>query len=180
LTELIQEDIASLTATAERITQAITDVSGHMNTGTEALNALREAGEADPRRLKRVINRTAEDVDLFASRVDAEVPALTTVYERMVRAVARAAVMQADFKGADNPLPAAIAAAETLVTSTRSAKEGAESMRAAAAGWPRMSTALNRARRRAVGALDKLTTELQRNIDVTEAVIKSLKGRLTS
>lgn len=105
-------------------------------------------------------------------------PILATVYERMVKAVARAAVVQLDFADAGTELPSAIAAAEMLVQSLRSAKEGAEGMRQAAAAWPRMSTAMNRARRRVVEALDRLTAEFQKAIDLTEVVITNLQGRL--
>jgi len=177
LTELIQEDLATMNASVERMAQAITDVGGQIQTGTSALESFRESGSVDPSRLKRAIDRVAADVETFAERIDADVPIFASVYERMVRSVARAAVIQLDLENAEDPVAVAAAAAETLAKNLRGAKQGAESMRGAAAAWPRMTTAMNRARRRAVAALDQLISEYQRAVDVTEVVISSLRGR---
>ena len=178
LTESIQADLATMNATIERMSQAITDVAGQMQTGVAALDALREPGQVDPARIKRTINRTAEDVETFAKRIDAEVPIFASVYERTVQSVARAAVIQLDLENAEDPVAAAANAAESLAQNLRGAKEGAMAMRQAAAGWPRMTTVMNRARRRAVAALDKLISEYERAIDVTDVVVGSLRGRL--
>jgi murein endopeptidase len=114
---------------------------------------------------------------MFAKRIDAEVPIFADVYERMVRSVARAAVVQLDLENAQDPVAAAASAADSLSQNLRGAKEGAEAIRKATAEWPRMTTAMNRARRRAVEALDKLISEYQRAIDVTDVVIGNLRGR---
>jgi Domain of unknown function (DUF4062) len=179
LAESIQADLATMNATVERMSQAITDVGGQMETGAAALDALRrESDQVDPARIKRTINRTAEDVETFAKRIDAEVPIFASVYERMVQSVARAAVIQLDLGNAEDPVAAAASAAANLAQNLRGAKEGAVGMRKATAAWPRMTTVMNRARRRAVAALDKLISEYERAIDVTDVVVGSLRGRL--
>jgi hypothetical protein len=94
----------------------------------------------------------------------------------MLKGLARAAVLQAEFPGSEETLPSLVAASEKLISNLQGAKEGAEGMRQAALNWPRMSTTMNRARRRVVDTLEALTSEFQRAIDVTEAVIRNLRA----
>jgi hypothetical protein len=177
LTESIQADVVLINSTLGRMAQAINDVGDHVRSGGAALDALRDSGNVDTARIKRVINRSAEDVETFAKRIDAEVPIFAEVYERMVRSVAKAAVLRADLESGEDPMSTAATAVETLTVNMKGAKQGAEGMRDAITAWPRMTTALNRARRRGAAALDKLISEYQRAIDVAEVVVSSLREK---
>jgi hypothetical protein len=178
LMEIIQEDMATLTSIVERITHAMTEVTSQLNSGSDLLESLRASGQTDVAGVKRAVNRVAGDLEAFARRIDVEVPELAVVFERMVKAVSSAAVIQLDVPNSENPTNEAIAAGNTLIEGIRSAKVGAEGMRASAAALPRMSKAMNNARRNAVEALDRLIGVFQREIDLTEVVVGNLRGRL--
>jgi hypothetical protein len=132
-------------------------------------------GEANAARVKRVINRVADDMHTFSVRIGAEIPLFASVYSRMVEAVSRVTLLQRELPSAEDPVGSTIAIAEALIKSLAGARDGADGMRRAAASWPRMSTAMNRARREGVEVLDRLVAEFEHAIEVTRAVVEGLR-----
>src|SRR5262245_13861329 len=104
LAETIQDDLASLNSSISRINQGIKEVGEQVATSAQSMEAMTASGTADPKRFKRLLSRTASDVEQFATRVQSEIPTFSTVYDRVVSAVSRAAILQSSIPGATDPI----------------------------------------------------------------------------
>lgn len=177
LWELVQDDIASLTEAAERIGAAITDVGSQMQKRTAEMDALRVGGAPpDFRKLKNVVTRSAEDMQLFAAQIEAHTPSFAATCQRLIERVTRVGMLQAEFTPA-NPDAGkqTLAAAESLIATLGSSRESTLSFRHVVAGLPRMTTNLNKARRRVVDALDHLAQEMEKASVLTREGLAPLR-----
>jgi hypothetical protein len=150
-----------------------------MQERTAEINALpRDVnGNANPKEAKLLIAKAASDMEQFTARIDAELPlfndAMNTGMNSFIKAATLSVDIDNDPQDVQNGLEAARTFRNTLTTSRKSIADFRESV----ATLPRMTTTLNRAKRGAVNALDRLLTELtngEQLLTESEKVILSL------
>lgn len=163
--ESIEDQFNSVTTSMERMTEATQDLSTQMGSGTTQVNALQTSGNTvNPREAKRVVNRTADDLEVFAKRMEAEIPIYTNAFQRAIITLNKAMTLLDDFSGdRDEQIVQVRTMLQQLEVSIDSSDSPLQSFRNSIARLPRVTTAFNRAKRHAVGALDSLLVELARS-----------------
>ena len=188
--ELGKEYGEQSTAALERIGAAISDYTAAMKRRTEQINELTASGKPDVNSSKKLAGLSAEDMELFVSRVKAELPIFVNSYRRALECATGAANLSvSDFTPKDDVSRAArLADLNALLTTLRTTATSLDSMDAATAsfrdsvqGWPRLTITLNKAKRKTVGVLNELLEQRrvakQLNADATK-LVEDLIARL--
>ncbi len=143
---------------------------------TETLgNRIAERGEemeharGDFKLLKRICNTAADNLETYATIMDAEVPLFAAKFTEGIESYAKAATMLPEFSSEDKEaaqqLDDAIQMAAELRASMDEAGQSLAEFREAIAAHPRMTTQYNRAKRHALKILDRLLAEMKSGSD---------------
>lgn len=164
-----------------RMADAIKTVGSRMELRAREIESLRANHPVNPRRLKKLVGFAAADMNAFADQVNAEIPLFSKSYTSAMDTFGRAAVLLADFE----PIPnQQIADAHEQVGELRLNIERSHAalsqMRGEVSSIPRLSTDMNRARRAATSALDRLDLEFSNALNVTSEIEKLLQRMLPS
>lgn len=128
---------------------------------------------------KRLIKRAAGDMDSFASSIKLHVSQLSAAREITLNAISHALALQQDFTADDEGFASLGLTLHGMYESILGAKDSTSRLQAAAAGLPRLTSDLNRAKRAVVLALEPLIIELddaaKTTISIASAVDR-LKG----
>lgn len=179
LMEVFQDKFAELLEITQRIASAAEDIGTKMTARTAEINALpRDSkGNANPKEAKRIISKAASDLTQFTARIDAELPlyndAMNTGMNSFIKAASMYVDLENDTEDVQEGLDAVITVRSTLATSRQSTAEFRETI----ASLPRMTTTLNKAKRGAVDAIDRLLIELTNSeslLTESEKVIRDL------
>ncbi len=171
-TETEEEGVIELVESANEAMTEVTSIVGRMS---EATNALGEkftrltdeasqvaASGADMKAAKRVSNKAADDLETFVKRMSVEIVEFNKHSARAMDSFGNIAMMA---KGDLNEDPDDIADARANMqayTSAMSSSAGSLSeFRNTIFRLPRMTTAFNRARKRAVAVMDDLLNQLR-------------------
>lgn len=140
---------------------------------------IQEIGEInDPQRMKdarRTVKASAEDMNRYADILDGQLPLLTRSRREAFEAISKALSLYDDFDSEDT------SQIDQLGQSLRSMVEAAsgslDSMRgfkSTVGGLPRLTTDLNRAKRRVVKSLDEVVAEIEATINTADSLVGSL------
>ncbi len=177
------------TESFERVSEAskhLTARIGHFSTrmvhATEAISQLGPLTNPGAiRDAKRVIDTSADDLDAFAAEIEAYTPVFSATYSQALESYTGAAVLSQDFKSGDKKeLAAARQIVGTLKETLARTVDMVKGFRETIEAWPRASTRLNRAKRRAKAALDNLHSSAIVAVDLSseaEAMINALLGQ---
>jgi hypothetical protein len=174
--ELGLKAFATGTESADRLSVATLEVGKSISMRTEQVEALkRPDGSYDPQGARRVANLSAEDLLLFASRVEAELPLFASIYRKgLDHLTAAANVAVEDFSPKRIEIMAlrdAIAVHEPML------EEGLTQIarfRESIVNLPRLHSGFNKARRRAANVLEKLLEEISFAKQVSADAVKLL------
>lgn len=164
LMETFEDRFEELASISKRIGKATEDLAEKMDGRTAEMARLpRDSqGNANRKDAKRLMARTASDLDQYTARVGVELPLFRDAMNTGINSLIRAATMSGDFRsddaGADQAregLDALVTLRGVLATSRHATME----FRAAVAELPRITTVLNRAKRGVTDALDRLLEE---------------------
>ncbi|CAG1021422.1 hypothetical protein MTYM_00996 [Methylococcales bacterium] len=163
--ESFEDHFKSVTDSMKRMTEATQDVSTQMGSGTTQVNALQASGNTvNAREAKRVVNRTADDLETFAKRMEAEVPIFTKAFQRGIIVLNKAMTLLDDFSGdTKEQIVQVRSMLQQLETVIDSSDSPLQAFRNSIARIPRVTTTFNKSKRHAVGALDSLLVELARS-----------------
>jgi len=141
---------------------------------------MREIGDIDdPQRYKdarRTIKSSSEDLSRFADTLDGQLPLLTTSRKEAFESLSKALSLRKDFTDDDrDELDDLDSALRTMVESAGGALESMDGFRTSIRGLPRLTSGLNKAKRRVVKSLDQICSEIEAIISTAE----SLRGSLS-
>jgi hypothetical protein len=174
----------------ERIAAAMSDYTAAMNRRTKQIEELNATGPPDVNASKKLAALTAEDMDLFVSRVKNELPIFVNSYRRALNCTTDAANLSvSDFIPKDDTSRAAkLADLNVLLTTLRTTETSIDGMQAGTTSFrdsvqrlPRLTVTLNKAKRNTVGVLNELLEQgkvaKQLNADATK-LVEDLIARL--
>jgi hypothetical protein len=180
--EAFEDHFGALTECMNRVRNAIEEAGTSADHGTDDINALAASGNStNARHTKRVINRTAEQLEVFARRIEGETPIFARAYKNGIDALARAATLLDDFpENRDEQIRQVLPMLQGLEDSIDSADAPLVRLRNSISGLPRITSALNRAKRHAAAALDALLTEFAQAKALTRDTRGVFSGLISS
>jgi hypothetical protein len=142
-------DLSEVGASRQRVLVAVTDLANHFQTN--------EKPAGDLQSIKRAANRAAEGLEEFVRRADVEIPIMTDRFESAMQQFGTAMALASEFVAPEQLYPTSLR--ETLYGLVDTLSKDAT----AVAGFrdlliasPRITTQLNRAKRRSSDALASL------------------------
>lgn len=126
--------------------------------------------------VKRVAKGAAGDMDDYVAVIEAQLPVFRDGLSSSLRSFGQVASLSIDFESEDaEQLEGALSAAGTLKQSMSSARSSMSDFRNTVASLPRITTAMNRSRRRVVDVTDTLMRELANAETMLEGVEADIK-----
>jgi hypothetical protein len=160
LVEMSVEEYAKLTDTQAHMTDALEVLGARMAQGGEELKRLHAEEPPNLSASKRTIGKTAEAMEDFVARMSVEIPIFSDALQAALSTTGRVATLAAEsWPTATEQASALSATVVGFHTSMSGARRAAQELRETIAGTPRMTTQLNRARRKTVAVLDQLLEE---------------------
>ena len=160
-----------------RITDATEELNVKTEQRTEEISRLGGLATASSvKAAKRIANRSAEDMEQFARRMETEIPIFGEAYSKGIDAFALSATLLKDFTpDTEQDLSTQLEQLRGLKESLGSALEGIRGFRESMASLPRLTTAFNRGKKRAVSSIDRLFDEMRTAINFTSEAEKMLE-----
>ena len=179
LMEVFQDKFAGLLDITNRIAAATQELGTKMTDRTAEMKALpRDAqGNANPKEAKRLIAKAASDMNQYTARIEAELPLFSDAMNTGMNSFIKAATMSVDLDTDTDDVQQGLDAVTTLRSTLATSKQSTAEFRNTIASLPRMTTTLNKAKRGATGAIDKLLAELTKSdvlLTESEKVIREL------
>ena len=173
--------IERLNSLAERMTATTEEIGERMNQRAAEVTALNpESGSYDIKAAKRITARAAADLDEYVARTDADTPIFADSIATAMESFGRAASLSVDVDGGEaEDLGPMICTLASLADTFAESKDSLQSFRDSVAQMPRMTSVLNKSKRRALVAIDALIREF--NVGVTRmqdlrAILQEVSG----
>jgi hypothetical protein len=177
LLDLAEEHFTVLTEITGRIAAETSQLGAKMRERTEEINraAAESPGQLGRRDARTVIEKAAVDMDQYVARMRTELPLHREALQKGTDAVTRAAMMQADFGSNDRrQLQDAKVGLSALADALGGAHDAAATFRATIQAMPRMTVALNRAKRDTVKVVGEVLESLSAGRKVLVEAIKAI------
>lgn len=145
-----------------RISVAMNDLTDKLNLRSSELNSLprNEQGAPNQKDVKRVITKSATDMDSYTTRIEAELPLLHDAMEIGLNALIKANLLSIDLNNQGDDNKDQIAACLALKEVIADSKLGVVAFKESMVQLPRMTSILNRAKRGVIGTLDRFLNDL--------------------
>lgn len=184
LAEVFEERFGELARITERMTSESKEFGERISAHTRDINqlAVGSEGAIDPRAAKRLLAKQARDMDQFASRLEAEIPHFGRNLNEGMDALIQAVKMMDEFEGTleeKSQLQALLSATVQSCKTLAETEVSTQQLREALAELPRMTTTLNRSKRRTVSVLDRLLEEYRTAQRLATEAEQLLKGMHT-
>lgn len=177
LIDQANDAFAKLMELAERMTAAITELGQKTRQRTQEIQDLHpERGSYDVKAAKRIAARSAADLTEYSVRTEIDIPLFAEALASAMASLGRAASISMEFSRRDvsdlqNLLEQARPLRETL-TQTR---DNLHSFSNSIAGLPRVTSELNKAKRRALSTMASLLREFDTGVSHVGELIGSLE-----
>ena len=161
-----------------RINNLTNQLAEDMKHRTEEMNQLPKP--PNPNQAKAITNKVAEHLEKFSENIEIEIPKLAKTYHLAIDAYTQSAQLLMEFDSEDkvDQIKNAIKIANNLNDSIKSAYPAISSFRDSLQAMPRMTTRLNKAKRRAHEVIGNLLTELEVFINLTTEAEKMMRSLL--
>jgi predicted nucleic acid-binding Zn-ribbon protein len=162
LGEKAVDEFTMARAAIEAIAEALDTLTAEINAaGSELKTMQNPLVKPDPKKVVALINHSADQMEKYAKKLDQELPKLSEHYASGFQAVARSVAMSKDLgdrgrQEVTGLVKSVVGGQNTLVD----VRLQMSHFRTSVATMPRMTTALNRARRHMIESLDRLDREL--------------------
>jgi hypothetical protein len=159
---------------------AIADATASMGEQMNRRTAeIREIGEInDPQRVKdarRTVKASAEDMNRYADILDGQLPLLTRSRREAFDAISKALSLYEDFTSDDkSSIDQLEQSLRLMIEACSGSLDSTRTFKATVGGLPRLTSDLNRAKRRVVKSLDKVVAEIEATISTAESLVGSL------
>lgn len=166
LIEMVMQNFEQLKEQAEHIAESTATLGKKINERTREFNECKGNGSnVNLNVVKRICNLAADNLETYATTMDAAVPIFASKFKVGINSYARAASILPDFSSGNNDvgrqLDDAIRAASELRTSLDESAKSTGEFRQSIAHSPRMTTQYNRSKRHALTILDRFLAELE-------------------
>ncbi|MGO2992855.1 MAG: hypothetical protein ACTIDY_15450 [Halomonadaceae bacterium] len=168
--------VEQMNAGLHAIADATASMGEQMNRRTAEIQEIGEV--SDPQQMKdarRAVKAAAEDMSRYVDILDGQLPLLTRSRKEAFEAISKALSLYDDFDSEDTSQIDQLRIA--LCTMVKAASGSLDSMRgfkATVGGLPRLTSDLNRAKRRVVKSLDEVVAEIEAIISTANSLIGSL------
>lgn len=160
--------------------RAIADATVSMGEQMDRRTAeIQEIGKiSDPQRMKdarRTVKASAEDMNRYADILDGQLPLLTRSRREAFEAISKALSLYDDFDSEDTlQIDQLGASLRLMVEAAGGSLDSMCSFKATVGGLPRLTSDLNRAKRRVVKSLDEVIAEIEATISTADSLVGSL------
>jgi hypothetical protein len=134
-----------------------------------------EALPGDLKNARRMIKRTADDLDSFSATIRKELPGMSQAREKSFGALSKALVLRADFPSDDVALVELNQTLKMLLESASGGKQGIVGMRGSVDALPRMSKEINQAKRSMLAQLDAFIAEIDSVCSTVTNILSALE-----
>jgi len=181
LLEAGEENLEAMNKAVTRMTNALSDLSTRISTGTEELKqAQSPIGKIDIKQAKKINNRIADALNNFSGLMEVDVPVFANSYTTGVDAYSRALSLLKEFVPEDNTeIRKLHLSFQQLISSISLSKDQLLTFRTTMASTPRATTMYNRAKKRALIILDQLYQEFITALNLTSELEKSIDKLIT-
>ena len=185
LTEKVQDEFLALVEITENIASATAEVGSKIGERTNEIEELSRSPESkNVKSTKRIIVKAAADMDQYSHRMEAELPLFSNHLNSGMNALTKAAEISIDFIADD----AHVDEVRENIDSIRQFRETMTSVgmqltefRESVSSLPRLTTVLNRSKRRMAQVIQRIIDEFrgaQRMAEEAEASFESIvRGR---
>jgi len=182
LAERASDAMASVVGVVTKMVEAINDVGEKLQQRTDEVNKLTAGGAIpDAKAVKRVSNYAANDLEVYVNRMSVEIPEFHKQHTAAMDAFGKIAIISAtDLDEDPDDIRATLAQIQEYRVGISTSSISLSEFRKTTAGLPRMTTAFNRARKRAVAVMDDLLVQFRSAARQSEDVEELLKGMLES
>ena len=166
-----------LTELAGRMTAALKEIGEKMSQRTQEIHELHpERGSYDVKAAKRIGARAAGDLSEYAARTEVDVPIFADALATAMASLGRAASISIEFDRRDTgDLQVLLENARSLRQSLIGAANNLQSFRDSVGGMPRVTSALNKAKRMALATMAALLREFEIGISHVSELEQSLQ-----
>ena len=162
LIESANDSMSKVVEVLESMSNATNDLSTKINERGEEVKQFSASGnQQNLKAVKRIIASVARDFDDYVARMKTEIPLYSQLFTRTMTSFSQAATITSSFD-IDNSddLQYTLDSIVTLRSSITESQGNMKNFQIAIEEMPRMTTDLNRARRKAAAMLDELDIEL--------------------
>jgi len=165
-----------MSAGLHAITDATASMGEQMNRRTAEIQEIGEIN--DPQRMKdarRAVKASAEDMNRYADILDGQLPLLTRSRKEAFEAISKALSLYEDFDSEDaSQIDEFGQSLRSMVEDAGGSLVSMQGFRATVSGLPRLTSDLNRAKRRVVKSLDEVVAEIEATINTASSIVGSL------
>lgn len=159
----------------EQITGAITAIGEKLDQRAREVAGIAAPG-ASPMEGKRIFDAAAQDMNEFASAMEAQIPVFAESYSSSLSAFARAASLAYSINtSSPESIQTAFEKVQKITSKLEAAQQQIRSLRKSAAAVPGITRSLNRATRRVVENLDRLDQEMTAGANLGFEILKQMQ-----
>jgi hypothetical protein len=171
--EIYDSRMQEMSTIVSTITLATEQVGGQMNARTQELE-----GVTSPAAAKKIIKKSADDMESYADILSANIPLLSASRETAMSALSSALVVQAELRNNGDELIELRDGITKFRDATNSTRGSLGGFRDVINGMPRMTSDLNRAKRRVVAQLDLMDMEHEKTVQNVKNILESVEKLL--
>jgi hypothetical protein len=166
----------------KRVAETTTTFTQQLNDQNTNIKTIRARGvSGDPKELRDALNKSAEDMEIYATNTEGEIPALRNSWERLLKSttdlIAAVSIESTEDREAANVFANQMQALQTTVNGCVSELSR---IKEAIARTPNISKNLNRAIIRAEQAVNAVTVELTTGQSYLQRTVNLLQERLNT
>lgn len=158
------------------VADATVSMGEQMNRRTAEIQEIGEIN--DPQRTKdarRAVKASAQDMNRYADILDGQLPLLTRSRREAFEAISKALSLYEDFDSEDtSQIDQLRQSLQAMVEAARGSLNSMRGFKATVGGLPRLTTDLNRAKRRVVKSLEEVVSEIEATINTADSLVGSL------
>jgi len=179
--DIIEEFTSKLSQITERISTETRKLGDKLAERTKEITDFAAEGRTQPNRLeaKALIEKGATDMNQYVVRMKTEIPLFRESWTRSADAVARAALLSADFAPQNQKqVREAYDALNALVHALGLSYDQVQTFHTTVLRLPRLTSGLNRAKRETAGVLEELMASIAAGRRVILEALKNLESSL--
>ena len=163
LSERAIDTMAAVVGIVEKMAEAITELGEKFQQRTNEINDLIAYGStSDMKSVKRISNNAANDIEVYVNRMSAEIPEFSKQHSVAMDTFGKIAIISnTDLEEEPKDILAVLTQIKDYRIAISSTSNSLSEWRENVAGMPRMTTAFNRARKRAIAISDDLVAQLR-------------------
>lgn len=186
LVDIFEQQIGVNSEIIGRISSSISDLGEKLNDHALALNAISQTSEAnksvDRQEIKKRISRAALDMTQFSERVSVEIPLFRDSLNTGINAFIKSIELSVDFEEDDSSrdqMQDSLYAIEYMIEASNNTLDSTESFRKSVYALPRMTSDINKAKKRVVLVLEQLINELKSGRNLALEAANVVKDRIS-